>query len=94
MAHPYPCPVCQIGQCRPSKTTYLRLMDGERLLSAPAMLTYICDVCNYREFDPTAVARLEALLGEEATSTDGQRGFNRLLSLDNREPARTRRAKP
>jgi YgiT-type zinc finger domain-containing protein len=94
MSHPYTCPVCQIGQCRPGKSTYLRVMDGERLLSVPGMPVYVCDVCVYREFDADAIARLDALLGEESVSADGQRGFNRLLSLDTREPVRTRRAKP
>jgi hypothetical protein len=94
MAQPYSCPICQIGQCRPSKATYLRLVNGDRLLSMPGMPVHICDVCTYREFDLESVARLEALLGEESTSVDGQRGFNRLLSLENREPVRTRRAKP
>jgi hypothetical protein len=94
MSQPFTCPVCQIGQCRPGKATYLRLVDGDRLLSAPGMPVYICDVCVYREFDVDAINRLESLLGEEANVADGQRGFNRLLSLETREPARTRRAKP
>jgi YgiT-type zinc finger domain-containing protein len=94
MSHAYSCPVCQIGHCRPTKATYLRLVNGDRLLSVPRMPVYVCDVCTYQEFDPESVARLEALLVEEAAVIDGQRGFNRLLSLDNREPVRTRRAKP
>jgi hypothetical protein len=83
----YPCPYCQIGFCQPSRDTYTRLHKGT-LVSVPNMLVWICDICQYQEFDREAVTRLETLLGDDP----GRQKAN--LNLELPDKPTIRRAKP
>lgn len=83
----YPCPYCQIGFCQPSRDTYTRIYRG-MLVSIPDMLVWICDICQYQEFDREALARLETLMGEDPGRPKTS------LNLDLPEKPTIRRAKP
>jgi hypothetical protein len=52
------------------------------------MLVWICDICQYQEFDREAVTRLETLLGDDP----GRQKAN--LNLELPDKPTIRRAKP
>lgn len=58
------CPYCQIGHLHAGLATYIHIYDG-RIIAAPDTPVQICDVCARQEFDPSALARLYALTGEQ-----------------------------
>lgn len=58
----YPCPNCQIGLCQPTRTSYLRLVNGG-LVCAQGQRGWVCDVCRYQEFDGDVVRNMDILLG-------------------------------
>ncbi len=89
----FPCPACQIGYCQPGKGTYLRLVNGT-LVSAPDMPLWICDVCDYQEFDRDAVLRVEALLGQPDHSSGTGRTSPKIQSPEAPDAPAPRRAKP
>lgn len=44
------CPDCGIGSIKIRKRPFLKLYYGQ-LFTIPNALCYVCDVCNYTEFD-------------------------------------------
>jgi YgiT-type zinc finger domain-containing protein len=58
----YLCPQCQIGHLQPGNQTFVHVYDG-LFVSMPDMPCYLCDVCGYQEYEPAAVAHVEALIG-------------------------------
>jgi hypothetical protein len=58
----FPCPNCEIGQCHPSKHTFLGVYNG-MFVSAPQIPFWTCDICQYQEFDREAIEKLETLIG-------------------------------
>ncbi|MEZ4671487.1 MAG: YgiT-type zinc finger protein [Anaerolineae bacterium] len=89
----YSCPNCQIGVCRPEKTMYLSLYDG-MLVSVPDMPVWVCDICQYQEYDPEVILRLEVLLGGQDNSSEAQRGAHKISPIDSLETTAARRIKP
>lgn len=59
----YLCPQCQIGHLQPGKQTFAHVYNG-MFVSIPDMPCYTCDVCGHQEYEPAAVAHIEALIGE------------------------------
>lgn len=55
------CPECQVGHLKRKYLTYLTWM-AEELITVPDFPAWVCDVCGYREYDPTALKRLNVLL--------------------------------
>lgn len=70
----YPCPRCAIGLCRPTTLTYVTTVE-KLLLSVPDTLAYVCDVCNYREFDAEALDGVETLLEADPQSNRNPQNF-------------------
>lgn len=60
----YPCPRCGIGVCHHSLQTFVTTF-ADTLFSVPDVPAYLCDVCNYREFDGQALDEIEMLLEEQ-----------------------------
>jgi hypothetical protein len=89
----YYCPNCQIGLCQPGKTTYLRLHEG-LLVSVPDMPMWTCDICQYQEFDPDMITRLETLLGSQESASEAQRNTLKVPPKDAPEVTTARRIKP
>ena len=75
------CPRCQHGRCYSGRATFARLHDG-KMISAPDMSAYICDVCGYTEFDYTAVLVLNNLLGGKTPAKDSENGAPATYPLD------------
>lgn len=55
------CPECPAGIMRLNYITYYTWLNDE-LITVPNFPAWVCDVCGRREFDPQAVAWLNALL--------------------------------
>ena len=89
----YSCPNCQIGLCQPGNMTYVCLHEG-LLVSVPDMPVWTCDICQYQEFDPDIIARLETLLGNQESTSETQRNTRKLPSIDTAEAITARRIKP
>ena len=63
----YPCPRCVVGRCLPQRTTFAEIYHGQ-LLSIPNRLAFICDVCQFVEFESTGLESLwQELYGDSAT---------------------------
>lgn len=56
------CPICQVGQPRPRLTNFLGVVNGT-LLHAPNVPAWVCDVCGEVFYEPTAMRRMELLVG-------------------------------
>lgn len=48
------CPRCRVGRIQLSKRPYLELYKGH-LFTVPDATCYVCDVCDYAEFDETII---------------------------------------
>jgi YgiT-type zinc finger domain-containing protein len=57
------CPVCRLGRLESRSRVYLRRF-GNTLVSVPNTPAWECDVCHYRQFDPTSIQRIEVLVGQ------------------------------
>ncbi len=57
------CPVCRLGRLEMQSRVYLRRF-GNTLVNAPNTPAWECDVCHYRQFDPTSIQRIEVLVGQ------------------------------
>lgn len=57
------CPRCQIGVLKAELATYTGIYRG-MFISAPAVPSYSCDICQHREFDDRALSVLDALVGQ------------------------------
>jgi hypothetical protein len=75
------CPRCQIGRCQPGQITYVRMYNG-RLLSAPNVQVYTCDVCGYEEFEPEAMQQLQSLAPESVSLPDDVRYVSKPPTTD------------
>lgn len=62
---PLPCVECGAGVMRLNHITYFTWLHDE-LVTVPNFPAWVCDVCGRREFDPRAVAWLNALLNPAA----------------------------
>ena len=60
----YACPRCTVGRCKPQRTTFVDVYQGQ-LLCIPNTRAYICDVCHFAEFEQDQLDALwEELYGE------------------------------
>ncbi len=59
------CPECPAGVMRLNYITYYTWLNDE-LITVPNFPAWVCDVCGRREFDPQAVAWLNAMLNPVA----------------------------
>jgi hypothetical protein len=64
------------------------------LVSVPDMPVWICDICQYQEFDPEIIMRIETLLGSPESASESQRSTHKLPSIDALETTTVRRIKP
>jgi YgiT-type zinc finger domain-containing protein len=60
-----PCSECQAGILHLQYITYFTWLN-EELITVPGFPAWICDLCGRREYDPRAIAWLNALLHPEA----------------------------
>ena len=58
------CSLCRIGTLRPKQVSYFKIRGGQ-IVSVPDFPAWVCDVCRYREYDPTALAELNFLLARK-----------------------------
>lgn len=58
------CPLCRIGTFRRKQVSYFKFRGGQ-LVSVPDFPAWVCDVCQHREYDPTALAELNFLLARK-----------------------------
>ncbi len=56
------CPNCHVGYLDLKLTTYVRKYE-ETMICVPNTPCWVCDVCHERHFDPSAIQRLELLIG-------------------------------
>lgn len=73
------CPRCQVGRLRITYATYAQLYDG-KILSAPDMPMYRCDVCGFVEFEQEAVQYIKMLTGQFDDIIDEDRMISRRSS--------------
>ena len=76
----YACPRCVVGRCRPQSKTFAEVYQGQ-LLCIPNMPAFVCDVCQFVEFEPEGLESLwKELYGEhpmdDSPSTLHQRRFS------------------
>ena len=57
------CPYCHLGHMKPRIAVYIRQF-GETLVNFPNTPAWECDVCHYRQYDPSSVQRIEMLVGQ------------------------------
>jgi YgiT-type zinc finger domain-containing protein len=57
------CPHCRMGRLDLQLTTYVQLY-GETLISVPNTPAWVCDICHARQYDDSAVQRIELLIGQ------------------------------
>jgi hypothetical protein len=90
----FDCPRCQIGHCRPGKSTYTQIANGQ-VISIPNITVYTCDVCGYHEYDRDALVRLQTMLGASRTlSPEDTRPLTKPANFDVTEPGKSPRPKP
>ena len=89
----FPCPNCQIGICKPTRTTYLKIYNG-MLVSVPNTPVWRCDICQYQEFEHQTVARLETMLGISDSTPEMLRNTPKITSIEPADPTSARRMKP
>lgn len=89
----YQCPRCQIGHCQLGLATFVHLYD-DTLVTMPDMPAWTCDICHYQEFDPDAVLRVEALVGQAGTPPNTHRPAPKPGLVDASDSDLTRRVKP
>ncbi len=61
----YVCSECRSGVVRLQFLTYFTWLN-EELVTVPNFPAWVCDVCGKREYDPRAVAWLNAMLNPSA----------------------------
>ena len=71
----YPCPQCNMGHLRPTRSAYVRRM-GKRLVTMPNFSLWRCDFCGYTRYDVTALARVELLLGPNTEDIDEEESLS------------------
>jgi YgiT-type zinc finger domain-containing protein len=59
--HAVPCLECPAGQMHRHYLTYFTWL-GEELITVPDFPAWVCDVCGRREYDSSALSRLNLLL--------------------------------
>ena len=57
----YSCPNCDFGILKPKHVTYFAFQKGQ-VFNVPGFPAWVCDICKYREYDPHALAELQAIL--------------------------------
>jgi hypothetical protein len=87
------CPRCLFGRCYANTGTYITLYKG-RIISAPDTPAYICDVCNYQEFDQQAIQQLQLLTGQNEAGADDAAYPPRSASTEIREAGKPPQPKP
>jgi C4-type Zn-finger protein len=95
MHHPaaLTCPQCQIGVLQPTATTYSGIHHG-MLISVPNMPSYMCDICEYHEFEVSALIQIEALVGQLSLPTEVARRSANRTHIESDIPTAPRRFKP
>lgn len=63
----YPCPECQMGNLHPRRASYFTTEVGS-VICVPDFPAWVCDVCGRREYDPSALAELRAMLDTDRNS--------------------------
>ncbi len=58
-----PCPVCQVGRLRETRTVYVRVYEGT-IVSVPNVETLQCDFCGTAFYDPETIRSVEVMIGE------------------------------
>ena len=86
------CPQCQIGLLQSTETTYSGVHHG-MFISMPNMPSWTCDICQYHEFDETALRQIEALVGQLSLPTEVAQRSTKRTPIENEIPA-TQRPKP
>jgi hypothetical protein len=89
----YACPRCQIGHLHQAKATFIAMYLGV-LLSIPDLDAWMCDICQYREFDYTALSQVELLTGPLTSDADMIRPMPRASSIDLPDLSKSQRLKP
>ncbi|MDX1994502.1 MAG: hypothetical protein SF029_19120 [bacterium] len=87
------CPRCQIGRLHLRTATYLQLYRG-MMISVPDTPAYICDFCNYQEFEFEAVHQLQALIGQPPPASDAPPRPVKTTANDSQDGAEQGRLKP
>lgn len=72
LAHTAPCPECQTGVLHLRYLTYFTWLN-EELVTVPNFPSWVCDMCNRREYDPRAIKWLNTLLRPEAGRKQARR---------------------
>lgn len=75
------CPRCQIGVLQPTLATYCGIYHG-MVISVPNMPSWTCDICNYREYEPSAQAQVSVLLGQLEMASAAARTPTKKTSLE------------
>ncbi len=76
------CPRCLIGHLEARKATYSCVQQGV-FLSVPNVPSWLCDICQYQEFDFDALAQIEALVGQLGIAADFDQQKAKLPPVDN-----------
>ena len=61
------CPHCSIGRWHPIKTTYVQMYHG-KVISAPDIDAYVCDMCGYQEIEQTALRHVHSLISTKEST--------------------------
>ncbi len=89
----YACPRCQIGHLHQSRATFSALYKG-MLFTLPDAEAWMCDICQYREFDASLLDQIDRLIELPGTSSDTGRAAARSSSYDSIELNNSQRLKP
>ncbi|MBN2554546.1 MAG: YgiT-type zinc finger protein [Anaerolineales bacterium] len=58
------CPDCRVGNLKLGHASFFTDVDGA-VITLPDFPAWICDLCGYREYDNSALSKLQALLATE-----------------------------
>jgi YgiT-type zinc finger domain-containing protein len=75
------CPRCQMGYLQPVLSTYTRV-HNHMLLSVPDVPAWKCDICQYLEYDDTALIEIEALVGQPELPPENSRPASKPAIFD------------
>ena len=89
----YACPRCQIGHLHQSRATFSALYQG-MLFTLPDAEAWMCDICQYREFDASLLDQIDILIAQPGAPNDVGRTTPRSSGHDSAELNNTQRLKP
>ncbi len=87
------CPSCHLGHLDLKLTTYVR-QYGETMICVPNTPGWTCDVCHFCQFDPSAVQRIEVLIGQAGPPPNRYQPPNRAIKRPEKRAEQQPKAAP